>query len=166
MASPTASGVPGPATPWSSRVTHLGQPACARSSTAHPLPCAVAATGGCTHTPVGVFSTTQALLPAIETIFAHTVQPCRRVAPSPFCKGGKDWHHEGHGRLPLGHGGMGCVCKRPGTGETRVQGPGGATWHRVSALGLDALPVTIGTSPVGQCPSLLLTTRMCLCGGA
>jgi hypothetical protein len=38
-----------------------------------------------------------------------------------------------------------------------VQGPRFATLHGVGALGLDALPVTIGTSHVGQCPSLLLT---------
>jgi len=47
-----------------------------------------------------------------------------------------------------------------------VQGPGFATLNGVGALGLDALPVTIGTSHGGQCHSLLLTTRIGLCGGA
>ena len=44
------------------------------------------------------------------------------------------------------------------------------TVHRghngIGALGLDALPVTIETSYGGQCHTLLLATRICLCGGA
>src|SRR4030095_16713647 len=67
---------------------------------------------------------------------------------------------------PSGNGGMAGFGKRPCTGGTMVQGPRFATLNRVSALGLDALPVTIGTSPGEQCHNLLLTAKICLCGGA
>ena len=40
-----------------------------------------------------------------------------------------------------------------------VQGPGCAALYGVGALGLDARPMTIGTSHKGQSHSLLLTTR-------
>src|SRR5882762_10075913 len=83
-----------------------------------------------------------------------------RVEPSPVCADGKDWHHEGTGRWPLGHGGRACGGKRPGTGGTMVQGPGCAAWHGRGALGLDALPMTRGTSPTGHSPRLLFTTRI------
>src|SRR5215217_1288770 len=112
------------------------------------------------------FSTTEALLPAIDTLFAHTIEPCRRVDPSPFCEGCQDLHHEGNGCFQLGDGGMTCCGKRPGTGGTMVQGPGCAALYSGGALGLDARPMTIGTSPKGQSHSLLLTTRTYLCGGA
>src|SRR4029434_2180499 len=106
------------------------------------------------------------LLPAIDTIFAHTVQPCRSVDPYPFCEGGKDLYHEGNRRCQLGNGRMAGFGKRPCTGGTMVQGPGCATLNGIGALGLDALPVTIGTPYGGQCHTLLLATRMGLCGRA
>src|SRR2546430_9523520 len=90
----------------------------------------------------------------------------RRVDTYPFCEGCKDLHHEGNGRFQLGKGGMACFGKRPGTGGTMVQGPGYAALNGVGALDLDALPMTIGTSHKGQSHSLLLTTRIYLCGGA
>src|SRR6516225_485888 len=93
-------------------------------------------------------------LTPLVTIFAHPVQPCRSVDPYPFCEGGKDLHHEGNGRLPLGNGRMAGCGKRPCTGGTMVQGPRGATLHGIDALGLDALPVTIGTSYGGPCHTL------------
>ena len=106
------------------------------------------------------------LLPTIDTIFAHTIQPCRRVDADPFCEGGNDLYHEGNGRFQLGNGRMASLGKRPCTGGTMVQGPGDATLNGIGALGLDALPVTIGTSYGGQCHTLLLATRIGLCGGA
>ena len=112
------------------------------------------------------FYATESLLPAIEAIFAHAIEPRRRVHAHSFGQGGKALHHEGNGRFQLGNGGMAGFGKRPCTGGTIVQGPGFAALNRVGALGLDALPITIGTSPGGQCHSLLLTTRICLCGGA
>src|SRR5262245_57402760 len=56
--------------------------------------------------------------------------------------------------------------KRPCTGGTMVQGPRGATLNGIGALGLDALPVTIGTSYGGQGHTLLLATRIGVCGRA
>src|SRR5262249_26467249 len=76
---------------------------------------------------------------------------CCSVDPYPFCEGGKDVYHEGNGRFQLGKGRMVGFGKRPYTGGTMVQGPGFATLHGIGALGLDALPVTIGTSYGGQC---------------
>ena len=91
------------------------------------------------------FSTTEPLLPAIDTIFAHTIEACRSVDPYPFCKGCKDLHHEGNGCFQLGKRGMACFGKRPCTGGTMVQGPRGATLNGIGALGLNALPVTNGS---------------------
>src|SRR5690349_17534555 len=105
------------------------------------------------------------LTPSV-TIFAHPVQPCRRVDPYPVCEGGKDLHHKGNGRFQLGNGRMASFGKRPCTGGTMVQGPRGATLNGIGALGLDALPVTIGTSYGGQGHTLLLTTRIGLYGRA
>ena len=41
---------------------------------------------------------------AIDTIFAHAIQPCRRIDPYSFCQGRKDLHHEGNRRFQLGNG--------------------------------------------------------------
>jgi hypothetical protein len=45
-----------------------------------------------------------------------------------------------------------------------VQGPRGATLQGIGALGLDALPVTRGTSYGCPFPPLFLATRIGLCG--
>src|SRR5215813_11833151 len=75
--------------------------------------------------------------------------PLNRVEcdPSSFCQGRKDLYHEGNRRFQLGNGGMAGFGKRPCPGGTIVQGPRFVTLNRVRALGLDALPVTRGTSP-------------------
>jgi hypothetical protein len=57
------------------------------------------------------FYATESLLPAIDTIFAYTVQARRRVDTYTFCEGGKHLHHEGNGRFQLGKGGMACFGK-------------------------------------------------------
>jgi hypothetical protein len=99
-------------------------------------------------------------------IFAHTREPGRRVDPYPVCEGCKAWHHEGQGRFPLGQGHLACGGTRPCPGGTMVQGPRGATLQGSGALGLDALPVTRGTSSGCPFPPLFLATRIGLCGRA
>src|SRR6266571_6202852 len=101
-------------------------------------------------TTAGFFLTTESLLPAIDTIFAHTIEPCRRVDTYPFCEGCKDLHHEGNGRFQLGKGGMACFGKSTCTGGTMVHGPWCSTFDGVGALLFDVLPVTIGASPLSQ----------------
>src|SRR4051812_14237938 len=83
-----------------------------------------------------------------------------------FCEGWKDLPHEGNGRFQLGNRRMACFGQGPCTGGTMVQGPRSATLNGIGALGLDALPVPIETSHGGQGHTLLLTTRICLCGRA
>ena len=104
-------------------------------------------------------------MPAIDTIFAHAIQPCRRIDTYSFCQGGKDLHHEGNGRFQLGNGGMAGFGKRPCTGGTMVQGPRFATLNRVSALGLDALPVTVdthGLTPVALAKEVFIYIEGCM----
>src|SRR5215217_6077744 len=47
-----------------------------------------------------------------------------------------------------------------------VHGSWCSTFDGVGALLFDVLPITIWTSPLGQCHNLPLMTKMFLCGGA
>jgi len=54
------------------------------------------------------FYATEPLLPAIDAIFTHAIEPCRRVDAYPLRQRCQDLHHEGNGRFQLGKRGMAC----------------------------------------------------------
>jgi hypothetical protein len=100
-----------PSTPSSILMTRPEQHASCPSCTAHLLPGSIGKNCGVKANNSSVFYATESCLPAINAMFAHTVESRRRVATYPFCEGGKDLHHEGNGRFQIGQG-VGVFLKK------------------------------------------------------
>src|SRR6516162_929975 len=94
----------------------------APSCTAHPLRSSVAETDASRQTRGAFFYATESLLPAIDTVFAHTIEARRGIDADSFGQSRQDLNNDRNWCLQMRKGSMLGFRKRATTGGTMVHG--------------------------------------------